>query len=279
MSSLNTLQVVLCEDGTLLDEEGNDIGKATIDEMAFGGLGNKRLQKTGSRYWKFAVGNLKSPDSIPADHGFRHFVALGKSDPAFAKDVSDAGISMTSKSKSAGDKEESGEGSFRVEPSKEDPSKMVKVRDMLHVRTLGKEQHAPFARALDKWAGHIEAHGGSKAHADRLRFEASSARVHFGTGTPEDEALVGAGRPGARASGPIDFGAFDLGGGKKAADAGTEFDAGKEGKKKGKGKKADAAEFTQESVRDPQPAAKAAWKLVESRKAAKPAAKVDEAKA
>ena len=271
MPSLNTLPVVLCEDGTLLDEEGNDIGKAVIDEMAFGGLGNRRLMKTGSRYWRFYVGNLKSPDSIPADHGFRHFVALGKADPEFAKDVADAGISLTSRSRAVGAHEEDGEGSFRIEPSKEDPSKMVKTRDILHVRTLGKEQHAPFARALDKWANHIEAHGGSKAHADRLRFEAAAARVHFGTGTPEDEARVGSGRPGARASGHIDFGAFNLGVGKKAADAGTEFkadqaDAGTKGKKR---KKADASEFTQESVRDPQSAAKAAWRLVESRRAAK----------
>ncbi len=259
--------VFVTESKMVLDEEGEVV--APLSEMAMSTDLSRFKGKTRAS-WKFFLGNLKDPSSIPADHAGRHFFALKKKDPQFAQDVKDAGIGLSTRVRSHkdADADESEGGSYRVEQGEKGP---VKVRDILHIRTLGHEQHAPLARALDTWAGHVEANGGNATHAQKLRYEAAKLRTHFGTGTDADAALVGAGRPGPRGSAAsLDDVDLDIGGEApaKAAEPAAKFD------KKGKGKKVppaasvDLAGDMKESADPVKGTAKAAWALVESRKAA-----------
>jgi len=247
--------VFLTEDFKLVDEEGElvaDTSKA-LTEMSFQhpslGHENKRIGARGHGQWGFSVGDLTKPDSIPANHGFRHFVTLGRTDPEFAKDVAAAGISK----------------------------KTVKDHTKLHVRTVGQEQHGPLARVLDKWADHMEAHGGDATHASKLRYEAAAVRHAFGTGKPGDAELVASGRPQARGGGSAAslFGGGDelgVGGAAKAAEpAKAPEPAAKPAKpvKANPFAKKESAPVTTANLTE---SCKAVWRLAEGKKA-KPAAK------
>jgi hypothetical protein len=252
------LPVFLTEDHKLVDEDGElivDTSKV-ISEMSFQhpslGHENKRIGARGQGQWGFSVGDLDNPSSIPANHGFRHFVTLGKTDPEFAKDVAAAGISK----------------------------KTVKGHTKLHIRTVGQEQHGPLHRVLDKWADHMDAHGGDSVQAAKLRYEAAAVRHSFGSGKPGDAELVAGGRPQARGGGSASslFGSddFGIGGAAKAAEPTPAPEAPKKGKTKNPFQKESAPATTANLTES----CKAVWRLAESKKAKKDEApaKVEEAK-
>lgn len=266
---------------TPLDEDGNlFVDLALIQEMAYvhGTLGseNKRIGKKGAGKWSFRIGNLNDPASIPAGHGFRHFAQLMK-DPAFAANVVKAGISKKAAAKGESEGEEGDFGSHRIEmrpvldanrkPTGE--NRPVKVRDILHNNLVTHDHHEALGQVLDTWADHMEKHGGDAGTAKQLRWEAAATRHSFGSATDADKATLAGGqvRMGGGTSKAGQFG--DLSAFQGEAPAAPP--AAPTTPPKGKGKKGGGAAPAKPEAFEAKGIsvdAKAAWRMVESRKAA-----------